>query len=69
MFDLLETKITLNCPECDFENEVVLKQVSKEEEIICTGCLQTIKLKDNDKSTSAAAEGLKKSLDDLKKVF
>lgn len=69
MINLLKTKIKVNCPECDFENEVTLDQVAKEEEIICTGCLKTIKLVDQDKSTKTAAEDINKSLNDLKKLF
>lgn len=69
MIDLLKAKVTLNCPECEFENEVTLDQVAKEEEIICIGCLKTIKLVDQDKSTKTAAEDINKSLSKLKKLF
>lgn len=67
--NLLKSKIKINCPECDFENEVTLDQVSKEEEIICIGCLKTIKLIDKDKTTKTVAEDVNKTLNDLKKLF
>lgn len=30
MIDLLKAKVTLNCPECEFENEVTLDQVCQD---------------------------------------
>jgi len=69
MIDLLRTKVKLNCPECTFENEVSLGQVAKEEEIICTGCLKSITLVDDNKSVRKANEDISDSLNKLKRAF
>lgn len=65
MFDLGKTKISINCPSCEFVNKVTLDDVSKGKEIICKGCLNIIKLVDKDNSTKKSVKSVKKSIDNL----
>jgi transcription elongation factor Elf1 len=54
--DISMVEITFACPNCEFENTVTLGQVAREETIICTGCMESIQLRDEDGSMSVAIE-------------
>lgn len=47
MFDLNKEQITFKCPRCGRTIKATLAQVSRQVTISCTGCCQSIALKDN----------------------
>jgi hypothetical protein len=63
--DLSNQIITIECPNCRFSIEILLKQVMAEEPIICPGCLQDIKLTDEGSSTQHAQRDLNNILGDF----
>jgi transcription initiation factor TFIIIB Brf1 subunit/transcription initiation factor TFIIB len=62
--DLSYLTIELNCPKCNFLVEVILKQVTAEETILCPGCLIEIQLIDEGKSVERAQHDIDEALND-----
>lgn len=65
MFDISKAQINLPCPECKFVNKITLDSVRKEKEVICGGCLKTIKLIDKGKSSKKAIKDVNESINNL----
>jgi hypothetical protein len=63
--DLSYLIVELKCPSCDFLLEVLIKQVTSEETILCTGCLLEIKLVDEGKSVQSEQRDLDEALDNF----
>ncbi len=55
----------MTCPSCGFTNVVRLQQVELEQEFICEGCLQTVQLKDADKSVAKAIDAIEDAMGGL----
>jgi len=66
-FDISYNLVTVECPECQFQINILIKQVIAEETIICPGCLQDIKLVDEGSSTQHANQETNHALDELKR--
>ena len=66
-FDLSYTSITIECPNCHFQIDILLKQVIAEETIICPGCLQDIKLFDEGSAALHANQKINNALEELAK--
>jgi endogenous inhibitor of DNA gyrase (YacG/DUF329 family) len=63
MIDILSHSVTITCPNCSFEIEVLLKQVKSEESIICPGCSKDIQLVDEGGSVSRAQTEINEALE------
>jgi len=66
--ELLSQQITVQCPGCNGDNVITLKQIKDEEVIACQGCGRTIQLKaegDDIGEIAGALDDLQKSLEDL----
>jgi hypothetical protein len=63
--DISNIPIRIQCPNCSFEVEVLLKQVIAEEIILCPGCTKEIKLVDKDGSASRAQGEINEALEDF----
>jgi Zn finger protein HypA/HybF involved in hydrogenase expression len=61
-FDISNHPITIECPNCHFKIDVLLKQVIAEEIIICPGCRNNIKLVDEGGSTRRANQEIKSAI-------
>jgi hypothetical protein len=66
-FDLSYNSISIDCPHCQFQIDILLKQVMAEETIICPGCLQDIKLIDEGSAALNANRDIQNALDELTK--
>jgi peptide subunit release factor 1 (eRF1) len=64
-FDLSYQRLTIDCPNCHFSLDILVKQVVAEETIICPGCLQEIKLIDEDSSTKNMGRKINSAFEDL----
>jgi uncharacterized Zn finger protein len=63
--DISNFLISIQCPNCSFEVEVLLKQVIAEEVILCPGCTKEIKLVDENGSASRAQVEINEALGDF----
>jgi uncharacterized Zn finger protein len=63
--DISNSSVKIQCPNCSFEIEVLLKQVIAEELILCPGCTKEIKLVDKDGSVSRAQAEIDEALEDF----
>jgi hypothetical protein len=63
--DISNIPIRIQCPNCSFEVEVLLKQVIAEEIILCPGCTKEIKLVDKNGSGSRAQGEINEALEDF----
>jgi hypothetical protein len=68
-FDISYNSVTVECPNCQFQIDILIKQVIAEETIICPGCLKDIKLVDEGASFLHANREIINALDDLAKSF
>ena len=59
----------MQCPKCKFYRSISLLQIAKEETIICHGCLNEIKLIDNNNSVKKSDKNFNNILEDIKKLF
>lgn len=65
MFDISKAEISIECPKCNFSNQVTLGDVQMQKDIVCGGCHRTIKLKDDKKTVRKAIGDVNKSVNDL----
>ena len=63
--DISFESITIECPNCQFLIDLILKQIISEETIICPGCLNNIHLVDNGSSFKHINQGLIQAVDEL----
>jgi len=49
-------QVSLSCPKCKAQNNVILKQINREETIQCVKCGTKIHLLDKDRSVKKATE-------------
>ncbi len=68
-FDISYNSITIECPNCQFQIEVLIKQVIAEETIVCPGCLKDIKLVDDGSSFLHANQEINNALEELTKTL
>ena len=68
-FDISYHVVTIECPNCHFLLDILIKQVIAEETIICSGCLQDIKLIDEGSSSIHANQEINNALEELAKSF
>lgn len=68
-FNLADTKIKANCPECKAVNMVTLEQVQRQESVSCVGCSKPIKLVDKDQSASKAISNVNNAFGDLRRAL
>lgn len=66
-FNISFNSITIDCPNCQFQIDILIKQVVAEETIICPGCLQDIKLVDAGGSSQHSIRDVNNALEDLSK--
>ncbi len=64
--DISNLQVSIQCPNCSFEVEVLLKQVIAEEVILCPGCTKEIRLIDENGSASRAQAELNEVFLDFK---
>lgn len=62
-FDMSYNSVTVECPNCQFQIDILIKQVIAEETIICPGCLQDVKLIDEGSSARHINEEINGTLD------
>jgi len=65
--DLSYQPIELECPQCGYHLDLLLKQVMVEEIVLCPGCLCDIQLIDESGSTQRAQREINEALNNLKK--
>lgn len=63
--DISNHSVNMQCPNCSYEIEVLLKQFMAEEIIICPGCSKEIKLIDKDGSISRWQTEINETLEDF----
>jgi hypothetical protein len=68
-FDISYNSMTVECPNCQYQIDILIKQVVAEETIICSGCLQDIHLIDEGSSAGHANQEINNALDELIKSF
>lgn len=68
-FDISYNSVSVECPNCQFQIDILLKQVIAEETIICPGCLHDIKLIDEGSATLHANRDINNAPDELIKAF
>jgi ribosomal protein S27E len=61
--DLLKQQIDVPCPDCGRKNTATLKQVQRQERVVCRGCGVIIKLRDS----GGGVDKLRRSLDSLER--
>lgn len=66
--DLSYQPIELECPQCGYHLDLLLKQVMAEEIVLCPGCLCDIQLIDESGSTQRAQREINEALNNLKKA-
>lgn len=66
-FDISYHSVTIDCPNCQFQIDILIKQVIAEETIICPGCLSDIHFIDEGSSAVHANQEINNSFDDLTK--
>lgn len=62
-FDISYNSVTIECPKCQFQIDILIKQVIAEETIICPGCLQDFILIDEGSSARHINEEINGTLD------
>jgi hypothetical protein len=67
--DISYQVVDLECPNCTFVIEVLLKQVMAEEAVLCPGCLEEIQLIDEGGSARHAQSEIERALADLTRQF
>jgi len=65
MSNLGESEFDFECPNCNKKNKVTLKQVERQETIVCIGCKSRIKLEDKDGSMRKALKEIDDSINNL----
>jgi hypothetical protein len=63
--DISNANIKIQCPNCSFEIDVLLKQVVAEELILCPGCTKEIKLLDETGSVSRAQAEIDNAIEEF----
>lgn len=72
MIDLNYTWVDIDCPKCNYQDEIQLIDAKSEKIIFCNNCKVSIQLKDNEASVHCSIEQINKafkSLDDIFKNF
>jgi len=67
--DISYQVVNLECPNCTFVIEVLLKQVIAEEAVLCPGCLKEIQLIDEGGSARRVQSEIERALADLTRQF
>ena len=67
--DFSYLSIDLVCPKCGFSIEILYRQITAEETIICLGCLEEIQLVDDGGSGRRLESDLNDGLDQLGNLF
>jgi len=62
-------EIEIHCPGCDAEIEIMLSQITREENVTCPGCKQVIGLKPDRKSGSAEAKEIDRSFESINQII
>lgn len=65
MINLDKLGVELDCPKCDFQNTITIKQVRINDVIICRGCKRNIKLEDYMRTTQKVVRSVNRSLREL----
>jgi hypothetical protein len=67
--DISYQTLAIECPNCHFQLDILVKQVIAEETIICNGCLQEIKLVDEGSSFLKANQKVNDAVEEIMKSF
>lgn len=65
MFDISRQNIDFPCPACGRKNTVTLAQVSRQATVTCSGCRESIKLKDSNGSANKSIRDINKAMRDF----
>ena len=69
MINFDKENIPLPCPNCEFYNEINLKQVRLRDVIICRGCKSNIRLDDQMNETKKAIRSIKRAMNELESTL
>lgn len=69
MFDISRQNIDFPCPGCGRKNMVTLAQVSRQATVTCTGCRESIKLKDNKGSANRSIRDINNAIRDFENTL
>lgn len=69
MLDIDKMQVDINCPKCDFINEVLLEQVRLQDIIICRGCKRNIQLIDSYNTFRKTKKRIEKKISKLKSIL
>lgn len=69
MFDLNNTWITIECPNCNYQDEIQLIDAKTEKLIFCNNCKVSIQLKDDNSSVHSGIKGINNAMKDLENLL
>jgi transposase-like protein len=69
MIDLRKQVVDINCPACNFQNQITLKQAQIRSIIICRGCKSNIQLQDYFNTVRKALKSIRRELKGLEKAI
>jgi phage FluMu protein Com len=69
MIDFNYIWIEIECPKCNYLDEIQLIDAKTEKSIYCNNCKSIIQLEDSDASVHTGVERLNSALKDLGKLF
>lgn len=63
------TFVSIECPICNYKDEIQLVDAKSEKVIFCLNCKENIKLSDSEASVHNGIENMNKALKDLENIF
>ncbi len=69
MFDLNKNWITIECPNCSYQDEIQLIDVKTKKTVFCHNCKIKINLLDGDASVHTGVNNINEAFDKINKLF
>jgi transcription elongation factor Elf1 len=69
MIDFNYIWVDIECPKCNYQNEVQLIDAKSEKSIFCNNCKSIIQLQDSEASVHTGVESINNALKDLDDLF
>ena len=69
MIDLDLIEVNIDCPLCNFKNEIFLKNIRLKDVIICRGCKKNIQLNDHMNTFRKAKRDIERQITELQNIL
>ncbi len=69
MINLDSIEIDIDCPKCNFKNQIFLKSIRLKDVIICHGCKRNIQLEDHMNTFRKTKKELERQFNEIQKML